>query len=381
MNLPFKISPVFLANCLSTKPLVINQGGTRSGKTWSILQYILFFCFRNTGKTILIVRKTQAEISATVLADWMEILLKAGLYNDRNHHKTKNEFYINGNVIRFVGIDKAQKRRGMKCDLLYINEANGLTLEDWTQLSIRSTGRIFIDFNPSERFWAHDIMERAPGTFDFIKSTYLDNMEFLPADQVARIQDLINVDDFYYKVYVLGEMAVMKGLIYQGYNTISPEDYERIDAEETFYGLDFGYDHPMALMEIKYANERVYEREVFYGSKKTDEDLIKFMDEKGISMTADIYADPAGAASIFKLQEAGYNVRRAKKDVKEGIRFLQQLRRTVCSDSGNYLNELKTYKWKQTAQGDVRDEPVKLKDDACDAVRYGEFTHLRKRAA
>lgn len=372
---------MFLANYLATKSLVINQGGTRSGKTFSILQFILNYCFTNTGKTIHIVRKTQAEIAATVLADWMEILVKAGLYSEKNHHKTKNEFFINGNVIRFIGIDKAQKRRGMKCHLLYINEANGLTLEDWTQLNIRTLERTFLDYNPSERFWIHDIIERRVGEYDFIQSTYKDNLEFLTEKNIREIEDLINVDDYYYKVYVLGEMAIMKGQIYSGYNTISEDDYERLDADEVFYGLDFGYDHPMALMEVKYYNEKVYEREIFYGSKKTDEDLIKFMDEKNISMSADIYADPAGAASIFKLQEAGYNVRRAKKDVKEGVRFCQQLKRFVCTDSGNYLNELKTYKWKQTAKGDILEEPVKLRDDAVDAMRYAEFTHLRKRAA
>lgn len=376
-----RVSPVFLANQRAKQKIVINQGGTRSGKTYSILQLILVYCFQNTGKIIDVVRKTQAELWSTALVDWLEILEASGVYDPRFHNKTKNEFFINGNTVRFLGLDKAQKKRGAKRHLLYINEANGITLEDWIQLKARCMGKIYLDFNPSEYFWLNEHVLEKRKDFDFIKSTYLDNYDFLTRDNITEIEDLINIDDYYYKVYVLGELAVMKGKIYEKYDFISPEDYARLDADDVFYGLDFGYDHPMALMEIKYYNERVFEREIYFERKQTDEDLIRAMEEKNISYVSDIYADPAGASSIFKIQEAGYNVRRAKKDVKEGIRFCQQLKRTICQDSSNHIKQMNRYKWKQTADNVVLPEPVKIEDDSPDAIRYGEFTHLRKLAA
>lgn len=380
-SLDLRVSPVFLANQRAKKKIIINQGGTRSGKTYSILQLILVYCFQNTGKIIDIVRKTQAELWSTALVDWLEILEASGVYDPRFHHKTKNEFFINGNTVRFLGLDKAQKKRGAKRHLLYINEANGITLEDWVQLKARCMGKIYMDYNPSEYFWLNEHVLEKRSDFDFIKSTYLDNYDFLTRDNITEIEDLINIDDYYYKVYVLGELAVMKGKIYEKYDFIPPEEYDRIDADDVFYGLDWGYDHPMALMEIKYYNERVFEKEIYFKRKETDEDLIQAMGEKGISYVADIYADPAGASSIFKLQEAGYNVRRAKKDVKEGIRFCQQLKRTITQDSTNHIKQMNRYKWKQTADNVVLPEPVKIEDDSPDAIRYGEFTHLRKLAA
>lgn len=375
-----RVSPVFLANAKAKNKIVINQGGTRSGKTYSILQLILVYCLQNTGKIVDICRKTQAELWATALVDWIEILEANGIYDPKFHHKTKQEFYINGNVVRFLGLDKAQKKRGAKRHLLYINEANGITLEDWIQLKARCMGKIYIDFNPSEYFWLNEHVLEKRDDFDFIKSTYLDNYDFLTRENIREIEDLVNIDDYYYKVYVLGELATMKGKIYDKYDLISPGEYDNIFADEVIYGLDFGYDHPMALIEIKIAGERVYERERYFARKTTDEELIKSMLEQGISMTADIYADPAGAASIFKLQDAGFNVRRAKKDVKEGIRFCQQIRRSICKDSTNHIKQMNSYKWKQTADGVILSEPVKIEDDAPDAMRYGEFTHLRKAA-
>lgn len=379
--LNLRVSPVFVANARALNKIVINQGGTRSGKTYSILQNILIYCFQHTGKIVDIVRKTQSELYTTALLDWLEILNSAGVYENRFHNKTKNEFFINGNTVRFLGLDKAQKKRGAKRDLLYINEANGISLEDWVQLKARCQGKIYLDFNPSEYFWLNEHVLEKRKDFDFIHSTYLDNYDFLTQDNITEIEDLINIDDYYYKVYVLGELAIMKGKIYEKYDFISPTDYERLDADDVFYGLDWGYDHPMTLMEIKYYNERVYEREIYFERKKTDEDLIKSMNEKNISYVSDIYADPAGAASIFKVQDAGYNVRRAKKDVKEGIRFCQQLKRTISQDSTNHIKQMNRYKWKQTVDQVILGEPVKIEDDTPDAIRYGEFTHLRKLAA
>jgi phage terminase large subunit len=380
-SLDLKVSPVFLANAQAKKKIVINQGGTRSGKTYSILQLLLVYCFANTGKIIDVVRKTQVELWSTALLDFVEILTNAGIYDERFHHKTKNEFFINGNTVRFIGMDKASKKKGQKRHVLYINEANGLTLEDWVQLSIRTMEKIYIDFNPSEYFWLNEhVLEKQVGQYDFIKSTYLDNYDFLTRENIIQIENLINIDDYYYKVYVLGDLAQMKGKIYDNYKIISPQDYANIDADERIYGLDFGYDHFMALMEIKLYNEQVFEKELFCESKRTDNELIKFMEDTNVSRVDTIYADPAGAASIWKINDAGFECSRAKKDVKEGIRFCQQLRRNISSDSINHIRQMNRYKWRQTADGTVLSEPVKIDDDCPDATRYGEFTHLRKAA-
>lgn len=375
----FEVSPIFLKNVQATKRHVINQGGTRSGKTYSILQVLIIrFALKRRGLIIDIVRKTQAELESTILVDFIAILESLNLYNARNHNKTRKEYRLNGNLFRFIGLDKAQKKRGSKRHILYINECNGITLEDWIQLSIRCSEQIFYDFNPSEYFWLNEhILEGSAEKFEMIHSTYLDSYDFLTYEQIKQIEDLIKIDDFYYKVYVLGLLAIMKGKIYNNYNLIEPEDYDEIFEDEIFYGLDFGYEHRTVLIEIKYSQEQVYEREIYSETHKLDEDLIKFMQERGISETAPIYADPAARSSIQRIREAGFTVIKAKKDVKDGIRFCQSLKRNICKTSKHFIKSINKYKFRQTADGNIIEEPVKLDDDSVDAMRYGEFTHLR----
>jgi phage terminase large subunit len=380
-QLNFRVSPVFVRNYQATQPIVINQGGTRSGKTYSILQRLIVYAFQNTGKIIDIVRKTQAELRASVLTDFIEILKNTNLYTDRMHNKTNAEFYINGNVIRFLGLDKAQKRRGSKRDLLYINEANGITLEDWIQLNIRLTGQVYLDFNPSEYFWLNEHILEKRNDFEFIKSTYKDNYDFLEPKQIREIERLIEIDDYYYQVYVLGNLATMKGKIYNNYGFVGRHEYDLIDADEVYYGVDWGYEHNMVLMEVKLAQETVYERCLYMEQYKYDTDLINWMLERDISQAADIYADHAYPASIKRMREAGFNVRKADKDVQPGIRFCQGLKRMICNDevSQKYIKQINKYKWKQTADGTILTEPVKVDDDACDASRYANYTHLKRK--
>lgn len=380
MRLKFKASPVYIRNYNCKKRIVINRGGSRSGKTYSILQRLIMYAFQNKSKIINIVRKTQREIESTVLKDFVDILVSMGIYDERYHNKTHHTLWINGNLFRFVGMDKAMKKRGFKGDVLFINEANGLSLEDWVQLKIRTAEQIFIDYNPSEYFWLdeHVIEKEHESLFEIIHSTYKDNYDFLPEWQIKDIESLINIDDYYYNVYTKGVLVEMKGKIYSNYSLIDPEIYDAIDADEIFYGIDWGYEHPMTLIEIKKAQEKYYERELFCESKKQVEDLITFMGSKNLSMTADMFADPAYPADIQKVRDAGYEVIKAKKEIEAGIRYCQGLKRFICKSSVNHIRQTNRYKWKQTSDNKIiTGQPVKIDDDCPDAQRYAEYTHHR----
>jgi len=386
-NLDLKVSPVFVLNQRAMKAegvrFVVNQGGTRSGKTYSILQVIMIYCLTNRGKVVDIIRKTHAELTDTVVKDWEDILTAAGLLGICKINKTKLTYRLNGNTVRFLGMDKAQKKRGSKRDICYINEANGVTLEDWIQLDIRTADRMYIDFNPSEYFWVNDQILEKPNEDDnkfiLIKSNYKDNYDFLTYKQIKRIEKLIEIDDFWYQVYTLGNLAVMKGKIYEKQNLIEPEEYDVIDYDELYYGLDFGYEHHTALIECKYGQEKTYERQRYFERHKTDEQLIEWMLANDISMSAPIYADPAYPASIRKISDAGFNVRRAKKDIIDGIRYCQGFTPNICKSSVDYIRHRNAYKWRQKADGSVIEgEPVKINDDLLDASRYAHYTHRKR---
>ena len=134
--------------------------------------------------------------------------------------KRKNTYQLNGNLFEFVSLDQPQKKRGSKRTYLFINEANELNLEDWIQLSIRTEKQIFLDYNPSmDEHWIYDIVIPRPDC-TFIHSTYLDNLGFLPAEQVREIENLKNVDENYWRIYGLGEIGKIKGLVFSNWELV-----------------------------------------------------------------------------------------------------------------------------------------------------------------
>ncbi len=77
----------------SQKKIVVEQGGTRSGKTYNILLWIIFsYCNRHNGKVITITRKTFPSTRATVMRDFIDILKIYEIYNDSNHNKSSSEY-------------------------------------------------------------------------------------------------------------------------------------------------------------------------------------------------------------------------------------------------------------------------------------------------
>ena len=134
----------------SEAKIQVHQGGTRSGKTYSILTFIVEFCYHNegAGAVVTICRKTFPALRASVMRDFFEILENEGMYTPSGHNKSDSTYQLFGNLIEFISVDQPQKVRGRKRDLLFINECNELSLEDWRQLILRTTGRIVIDYNP-----------------------------------------------------------------------------------------------------------------------------------------------------------------------------------------------------------------------------------------
>ena len=174
-SLKIKTSNVFERNYNAPTKIVVNQGGTRSGKTYSLCQLLIVKAFENTGKRFSIVRKSLPSLKLSVMKDFFEILSNLDLYNEAHHNKSDHTYTLNGNTFEFISLDQPQKKRGTKRNFLFCNEANELTWEDFFQLIIRTEEKIYIDYNPSDtHHWIYDkVLSRDDCTF--IKSTYLDN--------------------------------------------------------------------------------------------------------------------------------------------------------------------------------------------------------------
>ena len=157
----------------SDKKILIEQGGSRSGKTYNILIWIIFdYCFNNKDAIVTICRKTFPSLRATVMRDFLEILKTHNLYNEKYHNKSNSEYYLNNNTIEFISLDQPAKIRGRKRNLLFINECNEIDWDSWQQLIFRTQSQIIIDYNPSEaNHWIYNKVETR-GDAVFYKTTY-----------------------------------------------------------------------------------------------------------------------------------------------------------------------------------------------------------------
>ena len=171
-----KTNVVFKHLLKSNKKIIVEQGGTRSGKTYNILLWIIFsYCTQNTNKIITICRKSFPSLRATVMRDFFDILKTHKMYNEINHNKSSSEYNLYNNLVEFISLDEPQKVRGRKRDVLFINEANELYFEDWQQLLFRTNQKIILDYNPSDEYsWIYDKVITRDDT-DFFITTYKDN--------------------------------------------------------------------------------------------------------------------------------------------------------------------------------------------------------------
>ena len=349
---------------------VINEGGSRSSKTYSLCQLVIIYCLQNNNKVVSIIRKTFPALRATVLRDFIEILKELNIYSVEDHNKSEHIYtFPNGSIVEFFSVDDEQKIRGRKRDIAWCNEANELYFDDFTQLNMRTESKLIFDYNPSESTsWLYELPTEES---ILIKSTYKDN-PFLPQSIRAQIEDLKRTDEALYQIYALGEKAISKSNIYSNWSFIPHRPARFVNY---VYGLDFGYNHPTALMRVYWCDNDIYIEPVIYESYLTTPMLIDKMQSFNVEKTVTIVADYARPEIIAELNNAGYDVQNANKVVKKGIDNIKTFG-VLCQDDKAIRKEYENYKWKKV--GDmITDEPVKMWDDAMDAIRYAT-THIRQ---
>lgn len=376
MELKLKQPKSYYDNRSSKKRIVINQGGTRSGKTYSILQVLCEYCLenRNRNSVITVVRKTLPALKGSAYRDFLEILNKEGWYSEEWHNKSEMTYLLFGNLVEFISVDQPQKIRGRKRNVCFINEANELTWEDFFQLNIRTTDKVILDYNPSDEFhWIYERLQIREDA-DFFVTTYLDNPH-LDKDLVNEIELLKEADENYWRVYGLGQRGFSSETIYTHWQYGDfPEGCEVV------YGVDFGFNVPSSIIKIGFKENACYVEEVLYETKLTTNDLIERIKGLSIERHAEMFCDNAEPKTIEEIVRAGYNAKPAEKDVYAGIQKVKSMPLYVTQNSINLVKELKSYKWKLDKNGKVHPDevPVKFNDHAMDAMRYGIYTKLNR---
>lgn len=351
---------------------IINEGGARSSKTYSIIQCLIIWAVKNPGTNISIVRNTFPSLRASIMRDFFELIHLMGLYKDELHNKSEHIYHFdNGSKVEFFSTDSEQKLRGRKRDILYCNEANELTEDVFLQLKIRTTGKIIMDWNPSDDdHFLYNICKVEDSAL--IKSTYKDN-PFLSDSLVKELENLINADENYYKIYVLGERPTKTTRIYTHFK-FTQDDHLFDSWDDISYGLDLGYNDPCVVTEIKYKGDKLYVKELLYESKLTTGDLIGRLNVLIGDKSKPIYSDHRPEV-IEEIKRGGFNIIGSEKNIKGGIDYLKTKEIWIHSDSQNLLRESKMYSWKLRKDGTISDEVVDYDNHGMDSLRYGIYTH------
>jgi phage terminase large subunit len=371
-----KTNKVFGHLLRSEKRITVEQGGTRSGKTYNILLWIIFYYTRNNkGKTITICRKTFPSLRASVMRDFFEILRTYEIYREDFHNKSSSEYYLNGNLVEFISIDQPDKIRGRKRNLLYINEANELFFEDWQQLIFRTDGKIILDYNPSDAFhWIYDkVIPRDDA--EFFQTTYLDN-PFLDDTIRQEITRLKDTDEDYWRIYGLGERGASRATIFQFH--IAEEAKGKVIA----MGMDFGFTNdPTALVRVTEEDGNLYIEELLYHTNLTNRDISDKFQELGLTRYDEIWADSAEPKSIEELHRMGWNVKPTAKgndSIMAGIDILKRYKIFVTKNSANLIKEFQNYKWQEDKNGNLLNRPVDNFNHGIDATRYATFNRMSR---
>jgi phage terminase large subunit len=374
-------TPVFKANKNAFDSgmyrVIANEGGSRSSKTYSLSQLVVLLAYQ--GFKISVCSASLPHLKRGARRDVLNVLKKLKIYNEKFFNKTDQIYnFPSGGYIEFFGIDNSGKVLGPGRDILWVNEANIISYENYRQLAIRTTHTIFIDYNPADEFsWVYDIADKEGNKK--IVSTYKNNLKNLSKEQIAEIESYKNTDLNFWNVFGLGKRGTSEATIYKHWKLCTD-----MPSGEKIYGLDFGFVNPLALVEVTIIDNRVYARLLIYESGidienfesgNDKESLVERLKTFGISGKAPIYCDH-DPGKISQLKKNGFNAIQANKDVENGILSLKARELYLHQTSLEMIKEFKSYKWKQDINGKILEgQPVKQNDHSCDAVRMAVHSH------
>ncbi len=362
-----------LAAYLNPKYNVIcDEGGSRSGKTFGIIQLCVGIAGNEPNKRISIVSHSLPHVKRGVLRDFKLIMQEIGWWYEEQWSATNFIYtFKNSSYIELFGLEDESKARGPGRDILFVNEANLITKTLFDQLAMRTTGKIFLDWNPADfNSWCYELADDPKNKR--IHSTYKDNIHNLSQSQIDYIEAYRNLpDDFLWKVYGLGERGAAKELIYTTWKYYTDDPLNG----DVFYGLDFGYTNPSAMVKVTHYEGANYVQEVLYQSSLTVPEMINRIKSLGIGKSI-IYADCAEPKTIDEIYKAGINIKPSDKDVWAGIVGVKSYPLYIKKGSDNLIRELQGYKWKKDKNDNITEEPVKADDHLIDALRYAIFTNL-----
>jgi len=370
----YKVTPVFDANYQATERIIVNQGGTSSGKTYAILQVLFFKAIYEPGAVITVVGQDVPNLKAGAYRDAKGIWASSIFIQQfcgRPNETDRLFSFSNGSLIEFKSYADEQDAKSGKRDYLFVNEANGEDYMTYYQLDLRTRKKIYLDYNPSAPFWVHEKLI-GESHVRLIISDHRHNT-FLSKQQHDLIENI--PDKELWRVYARGLTGNISGLIFPNWTPIEPEKFPDVDCVG---GLDFGWvNDSTALVKVAKVGDSIFVKELAYEAGMDMRTIKQLIDANGLEQQV-TYADHA-PENIAELRRLGVNVLMARKgqgSIKAGILLMKSMKWFYTNDSKNLKEELKRYEWvKDKATGKSTNVPIDNFNHAIDAIRYAFYTH------
>lgn len=354
--------------------IIVNKGGTRSGKTWSLLQLCYTIAELWEGVIISVVGETIPFLKRGAIRDFRTMM---GAVWDADNWNASDKVYTlpNNSQIEFFSADNEGKVHGSARDVLFVNECYFIPYEIYRQLAVRTRKAIMLDYNPRSRFWVDEHLIGKDGVA-LIHSTYKDNPHLTPM-QIAQIESYRS-DENWWRVYGEGETGSVEGLVYTNWKIADkmPETYKR-----EFYCIDFGFTNdPTAILRVCLSGGELWVEELAYRTAMLNGDIVKVLHDAKVPRNAAIVCDSAEQKSIAEINNmGGYRAvpcTKGKGSVVAGINMVQAYKLNITQNSLGTIDELRNYSWRRDTNGSYINEPMDKYNHALDALRYGVTTFL-----
>lgn len=364
---------MFTRTTATKKLLTLNKrirgvsGGTSASKTISILLWLIDYAIATKGKLISVVSESFPHLKRGAIRDFLNIMQTHRYFIDSKWNKTDFVYeFPQGSKIEFFSADQPGKVRGPRRDILFVNEANNISYETYTQLEIRTKDVIWLDWNPVQEFWWYtEILGKQD--VDFLTLTYKDNEALDPL--IVQAIEARKDNKNWWKVYGEGVLGEAEGRIFKDWLDLDEIPHE---ARLVRYGLDFGYTNdPTAIIAIYEYNGGYILDEVTYQKGLSNKQIADILN---VQPKALVIADSAEPKSIDEIMSYGINILPSHKgqgSVLQGIQFVQDQRVSITKRSLNVLKEYRNYLWMTDKDGKIINEPSPIFNHAMDAIRYG----------
>ncbi|CAB4172904.1 XtmB Phage terminase large subunit [uncultured Caudovirales phage] len=361
------------------KRVKVVRGGTSASKTFSIIPILIDKAIREPNIEISVVSESIPHLRRGALKDFLKIIMALGRYNDSQFNKSTLKYtFTNGSYIEFFSVDQPDKLRGARRTILYVNECNNIDFESYYQLAIRTSGDIWLDYNPTSAFWVDkEILTQSD--VDFITLTYLDNEALsetiVQEIEAAKVKALTSTYwANWWQVYGLGQTGSLEGVCITDWQEIDLPT----DARILCYGMDFGYSNdPTSLVTMYKYNDAYIFDELIYKKGLLNSEISNLL--KANNVNNFVYADSAEPKSIAELNSYGHNVlpvTKGKDSILFGLNLINQNKVYVTSRSKNLINELRNYIWQTDKTGIKMNRPIDAYNHAIDAMRYAMTSQL-----